>query len=71
MLPTIAISPAADIDSRQPVLGFVIVGGPLVGAQVRDLRLANELSRRGYPVHVWWAFDQDRKSTRLNSSHRT
>ena len=49
---------ATAVGSREPVLGFVIVGGPLVGAQVRDLRLANELSRRGYPVHVWWAFDR-------------
>ena len=54
--------PAADVDSREPVLGFVIVGGPLVGAQVRDLRLANELSRRGYQVHVWWAFDPPQES---------
>ncbi|MFN8856819.1 MAG: glycosyltransferase family 4 protein [Planctomycetaceae bacterium] len=43
---------------RPPVLGFVMVGGPLVGAQVRDLRLANEMARRGFPVHVWWAFDR-------------
>jgi glycosyltransferase involved in cell wall biosynthesis len=62
-----AFTPEADVDSREPVLGFVIVGGPLVGAQVRDLRLANELSRRGYPVHVWWAFDRPRKSC-LDSS---
>jgi glycosyltransferase involved in cell wall biosynthesis len=41
-----------------PVFGFLLVGGALVGAQVRDIRLANELVRRGYPVHVWWAFDQ-------------
>ena len=53
---------AAPTCSRPPVLGFVVVGGPLVGAQVRDLRLANELSRRGYPVHVWWAFDRPHES---------
>ena len=41
-----------------PVFGFILVGGALVGAQVRDIRLANELVRRGYPVHVWWSFDR-------------
>ncbi|WP_010584779.1 glycosyltransferase family 4 protein [Schlesneria paludicola] len=41
-----------------PVFGFILVGGTLVGAQVRDIRLANELARRGYQVHVWWAFDR-------------
>lgn len=51
--PLFAVDPA-----RHPVLGFVMVGGPLVGAQVRDLRLANEMARRGYQVHVWWAFDR-------------
>jgi glycosyltransferase involved in cell wall biosynthesis len=56
------LNPAAGVGCREPVLGFVIVGGPLVGAQVRDLRLANELSRRGYPVHVWWAFDRPHES---------
>lgn len=41
-----------------PSLGFILIGGALVGAQVRDIRLANELVRRGYPVHVWWAMDR-------------
>ncbi|MFM7162214.1 MAG: hypothetical protein ACKO3P_17815, partial [Planctomycetaceae bacterium] len=27
-----------------PVIGFMLVGGTLVGAQVRDIRLANELA---------------------------
>jgi glycosyltransferase involved in cell wall biosynthesis len=44
------------------VFGFILVGGTLVGAQVRDIRLANELVRRGYPVHVWWAFDWPRNA---------
>jgi len=43
-----------------PAFGFILLGGVLVGAQVRDIRLANELVRRGYPVHVWWAFDRMR-----------
>ncbi|MFN0055328.1 MAG: glycosyltransferase family 4 protein [Planctomycetales bacterium] len=46
---------------RPPAIGFILVGGALVGAQVRDIRLANELARRGYPVHVWWAFDKPRQ----------
>jgi glycosyltransferase involved in cell wall biosynthesis len=45
-------------DANQPVFGFILIGGALVGAQVRDIRLANELSERGYPVHVWWAMDR-------------
>src|SRR5262252_4985466 len=51
----------ADID-RPPIFGFILCGGALVGAQVRDVRLANELVRRGYPVHVWWAFDRPHES---------
>lgn len=45
-----------------PCFGFLLVGGALVGAQVRDIRLANEVSRRGYPVHAWWALDRPRCS---------
>lgn len=41
-----------------PVFGFVLLGGPLSGALVRDVRLANELARRGYRVHVWWMLDR-------------
>jgi glycosyltransferase involved in cell wall biosynthesis len=41
-----------------PVFGFILMGGALVGATVRDVRLANELARRGYRVHAWWALDQ-------------
>jgi glycosyltransferase involved in cell wall biosynthesis len=52
------IRPSAQEVDRVPVFGFILVGGALVGAQVRDIRLANELVRRGYPVHVWWAFDR-------------
>ncbi len=40
------------------VLGFVLLGGSMSGALVRDVRLANELARRGYEVHVWWAMDR-------------
>lgn len=52
----------SDQPAREPVLGFLLVGGALVGAQVRDIRLANELVRRGYKVHVWWAFDRPKVS---------
>ncbi|HWB21008.1 MAG TPA: glycosyltransferase family 4 protein [Phycisphaerales bacterium] len=45
-----------------PVLGFVLAGGPLSGALVRDIRLANELADRGFPVHVWWAIDKQKNS---------
>lgn len=48
--------------SSRPVLGFILLGGSLSGALVRDVRLANELSRRGYPVHVWWAMDRQKSS---------
>lgn len=42
--------------------GFVLLGGSLNGAQIRDIRLANELHRRGYPVRVWWVVDRPRSS---------
>ena len=44
--------------SSEPVFGFVLFGGPLTGALVRDIRLANELAERGFAVHVWWAMDR-------------
>ena len=44
----------------KPALGFVLLGGSLSGALVRDVRLANECARRGYDVHVWWAIDQQK-----------
>jgi glycosyltransferase involved in cell wall biosynthesis len=45
-----------------PALGFLLLGGALTGAQVSHIRLANELARRGYPVHVWWAMDRPVRS---------
>lgn len=51
------IEPARTSDS-QPVLGFVLFGGSLTGALVRDVRLANACSERGFPVHVWWLMDR-------------
>lgn len=45
------------VNPEPPVFGFILFGGPLSGAMVRDVRLANELARRGYKVHVWWAME--------------
>ncbi|MHC4429854.1 MAG: glycosyltransferase family 4 protein [Planctomycetota bacterium] len=47
-------------DTASPVFGFLLFGGPLSGALVRDARLANELARRGWPVHVWWAMEREK-----------
>ena len=51
----------------EPVFGLILLGGPLSGALIRDVRLANELADRGYRVHVWWAMDR-RKSLKLHPS---
>jgi glycosyltransferase involved in cell wall biosynthesis len=54
---------ASDVDrTKPPAFGFLLIGGAVAGAQVRDVRLANELARRGYPVHVWWAMDRPNQS---------
>ncbi len=47
----------------KPVFGLILLGGPLSGALVRDVRLANELADRGYTVHVWWVMDRNRTLT--------
>ena len=41
----------------KPVFGFIMIGGGLSGAMIRDARIANELASRGFDVHVWWALD--------------
>lgn len=43
--------------STPPGVGYILIGGALVGSQIRDIRLANELARRGGKGHVWWAMD--------------
>ena len=43
------------------VFGMILQGGPLMGSRVRDVRLAGELVKRGYPVHVWWAAERARR----------
>ncbi|MFO1041972.1 MAG: glycosyltransferase family 4 protein [Planctomycetaceae bacterium] len=40
------------------VFGFLLLGGTLNGAQIHDIRLANELHRRGFRVCVWWVVDR-------------
>jgi glycosyltransferase involved in cell wall biosynthesis len=43
-----------------PVFGFLAVtSGSFEGAVIRDMRLANELHRRGYPVVVYWMVQQN------------
>jgi glycosyltransferase involved in cell wall biosynthesis len=51
-------STASKVEPERPVIGLILMGGMLSGALVRDTRLANELVRRGYPVHAWWAMDR-------------
>jgi glycosyltransferase involved in cell wall biosynthesis len=53
-----AATPEPAAGSGDPVFGFVLVGGGLSGALVRDVRLANELFDRGFGVRVWWAIDR-------------
>ena len=54
-----------------PHFGFLLFGGSLSGAQVRDIRLANELADRGYRVTVWWIMDQpDRSPLHKNITQR-
>jgi glycosyltransferase involved in cell wall biosynthesis len=45
-------------ETAEAVFGFVLFGGSLSGALVRDVRLANELADRGWPVHAWWVMDR-------------
>ncbi|MEI8383021.1 MAG: glycosyltransferase family 4 protein [Planctomycetota bacterium] len=49
----------------ESVFGFLLLGGTLNGAQIHDIRLANELHSRGYRVCVWWVVERP-KSSPLN-----
>jgi glycosyltransferase involved in cell wall biosynthesis len=47
---------------QQPVFGFLaFTSGNYEGAIVRDMRLANELHRRGFPVFVYWMMERNRE----------
>jgi glycosyltransferase involved in cell wall biosynthesis len=44
----------------QPVFGFLaFTSGSFEGAVIRDMRLANELKRRGYKVVVYWMMERN------------
>lgn len=51
-----------DSSVTEPVFGFVLLGGSLTGALIHDIRLANELHRRGFKVCVWWVVDRPQSS---------
>ena len=44
-------------EDEQPTFAFLMSGGALVGAIIRDLRLANELAERGFSVHIFWVLE--------------
>ncbi len=50
-------------EKNLPAYGFIMIGGALVGSAIKDLRIANELAERGYPVHIFWAIDQTQVMT--------
>jgi glycosyltransferase involved in cell wall biosynthesis len=44
----------------QPVFAFLaFTSGSYEGAIIRDMRLANELHRRGFKVHVYWLMEKN------------
>jgi hypothetical protein len=46
----------------QPVFGFLaFTSGSYEGAIIRDLRLANELHRRGFRVVIYWMMETNRQ----------
>src|SRR5438046_9761900 len=43
-----------------PVFGFLaFTSGSYEGAIIRDIRLANELHRRGFAVRIYWLMEQN------------
>jgi glycosyltransferase involved in cell wall biosynthesis len=45
-----------DVPEKQNVVfGFILFGGTIGGSLIRDARLAAELARRNYQVHIFWA----------------
>lgn len=46
--------------AEQPVFAFLaFTSGSYEGAIIRDMRLANDLHRRGYPVHIYWLMERN------------
>jgi glycosyltransferase involved in cell wall biosynthesis len=46
--------------AASPVFAFLaFTSGSYEGAIIRDMRLANDLHRRGYPVHVYWLMERN------------
>lgn len=44
----------------EPVFGFLaFTSGSYEGAIIRDMRLANDLHRRGFKVHVYWMMEKN------------
>lgn len=44
----------------QPVFAFLaFTSGSYEGAIIRDMRLANDLHRRGFKVHIYWLMEQN------------
>lgn len=44
----------------KPVFGILaLTSGSYEGAIIRDIRLANELAKRGYEVHVYWMMERN------------
>src|SRR4051812_13199382 len=44
----------------QPVFAFLaFTSGAYEGAIIRDMRLANDLHRRGFKVHVYWLMERN------------
>src|SRR5687767_10022796 len=54
-------SPARPIHSAtRPVFAFLaFTSGSYEGAIIRDMRLANDLHRRGYPVQIYWMMEKN------------
>ncbi|HSI37435.1 MAG TPA: glycosyltransferase family 4 protein [Tepidisphaeraceae bacterium] len=46
--------------AREPVFAFLaFTSGSFEGAIIRDMRLANDLHRRGFKVHVYWMMERN------------
>ena len=56
----LAASPAAAPRTSPPVFAFLaFTSGSYEGAIIRDMRLANDLHRRGFKVHIYWMMEKN------------